>query len=332
MTLKKATKKGAKKPTKKATNKPSRKAAKKTPKQGASSKAPAKKKSAPPQPRAPRPAKPVLRQVPLYEFTAGNLCGYVRTTDPGRGVEFCRTREGPLLPAFSQEVLSLRHYLSRGEGGLLVPRQQAPCTGKVEKNGVVFRYDKTPKWPLTATAQYDLLPAGGIDATFSFRFGKTLRGFEAAVETIMPRKQLTGYYVHCDGRWAKVATGARLQLFYPRNLGAAEMIADGRWSRLRMGGTGLAIEPQGYDYPILVVREEKSAWALIYMALTEDCSTLWVNGADRTVGLGLIGADAKAQSSITCRVRVLLRQVQELSDVLPCYREFVQEARATRRR
>jgi len=220
-----------------------KKPAKKAAKKGPSRKAAPKKKSAQPKPRAPLPAKPVLRQVPLYEFTAGNLCGYVRTTDPDRGLEFCSTTEGRFLPAFSQEVLSLRHYLSRGEGGLLVPRQQAPCTGKVEKTGVVFRYDKAPKWPLTATAQYDLLSAGGIDATFSFRFGKTLRGFEAAVETIMPRKQLIGHYVHCDGRWVKVATGARLQLFYPRNLRAAEMIADGRWSRLRMGGTGLAIEP-----------------------------------------------------------------------------------------
>ncbi len=139
-------------------------------------------------------------------------------------------------------------------------------------------------------------------------------------------------YVHAGGRWTLASAGPRLQRFYPRNLGVAELIADGRWNGLRMAGVGLAVEPSGYDYPMLVVWEGHSGWALAYMALTEECSAVWVNGTERAVGLGLVGADVKARSSVTCRVRVLLCQAAQLDDVLPRYREFVQEARSTRRR
>ncbi len=273
----------------------------------------------------------VLRPVPLYEFTAGGLMGYVRLHDPDRGLEFCRAGAGRDLPAPSKEVLALRHYLMRGAGGLLAPREEVPCQGRVERGEVVFEYAKTPKWPVTASARYELLEAGGVDVTFAFSFTRPMRGFEAAVETVMPAGQPLAH-VHSGGRWRPVAAGPATKRFYPRNVGAAELIADGRWSGLRSAGVGLSVDPQGYDYPLLVVGEEGSPWNLVFMALTEECSSVWVNGADRTVGLGLIGADVKARSAATCRVRALLCEADSLDDLLPHYRAFVQQARATRRR
>jgi hypothetical protein len=272
-----------------------------------------------------------LRPLPVYEFTAGGVLGYIRLADPERGLEFSRCLHGKALPMNCKEVLSLRHYLARQEGGLLVPRDHAECAGTVEAAGAVFRYGKAPKWPVSASARYELLPQGGIDATFTFEFGRSLSGFEAGVETLLSGGQLKTY-VHAGGRWIPASAGPRLQRFYPRNLGAAELIADGRWNGLRMAGVGLAVEPSGYDYPILLVWEGHTGWALAYMALTEECSAVWVNGAERGIGLGLVGADVKAKSSVTCRVRVLLCQALQMDDVLPRYREFVQEARSTRRR
>jgi len=277
------------------------------------------------------PPAPWLRQVPLYEFWAGGLMGYVRLCDPGRGLEFHRAGEGKSLPASCREVLALRHYLARGQAGLLAPREEAECSGAVRKGEIVFEYGKAPKWPVTATARYELLAQGGVDVTIAFSFSQALRGFEAGVETVIPAAQPVSH-VHTGGRWRQVAAGPRMKLFFPRNAGAAELIADGRWNGLRMAGIGLSVEPQGYDYPLLVVKHEASPWALAHMALTEECSSVWVNGADRTVGMGLVGADVKARSSATCRARVLLCQVNSLDDVLPYYRQFVQEARATRRR
>lgn len=311
-----------------------KKAAKKVarkPKKKPEKAAPKKKAAAKPPPRAAPPPPPVLRPVPLYEFTAGGLRGFVRLTDPDRGIEFSRAEKGKALPARAREVLSLRHYLATGHGGLLVPREEAACEGKVVKQGVSFRYQKTRDWPVDATATYELLAEGGLDVTLTFGFAQRLRSFEAGLGTLMPM-ELPSIYVHSGGRWVQAAGISRVQRFYPRNLAAAELIADGRWNGLRMAGIGLAVEPRGYDYPIVVLREERSRWALIYMALTEECSAVWVNGADRHFGLGLIGADVQARSSATCRLRVLFRQAEELNDVLPCYREFVQEARTTRKR
>jgi len=283
--------------------------------------------------RADRAAKgaPVLRPLSVFEFTAGEIMGYLRLTDPDRGFEFCRGAGGGSLPATCKEVLSLRHYLARGDGGLLTPREEAECEAKVDKKGILFRYRATGKWPVEATARYDLLGAGGLDATFAFDFARDVTGFEAGIETLVPRIH-AGVYVHAGGRWTPTAVGPKLKRFYPRNLGAAELIADGRWNGLRRAGIGLSVEPQGYDYPMIIAWESNGGAALAWMALTEECSSVWVNGADRTVGMGLGGASAKAGSSITCRVRVLLCRVSQLDDVLPRYREFVQEARTTRSR
>jgi hypothetical protein len=277
-----------------------------------------------------RPKAPMLRPLPVYEFEAGGLQGYVRLADPQRGIEFSGCSEGKHLPGACKEVLSLRHYLARGEGGLLTPREESKCDGSVDKQGVVFKYGPAAKWPIDATARYELLPEGGVDVTFAFTLAKGLKGFEAGVETLTPRTQ-GNIHVHAGGKWAAAAAGPRLQRFYPRNMGVAELIADGRWNGLRMAGIGLAVEPQGYDYPMAVVWEPNTKWALAYMALTEECSSIWVNGADNALGLGLVGADIKPKSGATCRVRALLCQITQLDDILPRYRDFVQEARTTRK-
>jgi len=318
-------KKATKKAPKRAPAKGSAKAAKKrAPKASASAQGGAKaaRKSA--------PAAPVLRSLPVYEFVAGDLTGYVRLADPDRGFEFSRALQGKSLPAVCKEVLSLRHYLGRGNGGMLIPREAAECEGKADKRGITFQYRTLTKWPVEATARYELLPAGGLDATFAFAFDSEMKGFEAGIETIIPRTY-SGICVHAGGRWVTATAGPRLKRFYPRNLGAAELIADGRWSGLRMAGIGLAVEPRGYDYPMLVLWEPGTEWALLYMGLTEECSSVWVNGADRTIGMALVGANVKARSAATCRVRALLCKVNQLDDVLPYYRDFVQEARATRK-
>jgi hypothetical protein len=291
--------------------------------------------AAAPKPRAPRAAPgapaPVLRPLPIYEFTAGDLLGYARLTDPGRGFEFSGcAKDGP-LPAVCKEVLSLRHYLARGDGGLLTPREALPCEAKADKHTVVFRYEKTTKWPVETTARYELLAAGGLDASFDFRFAKEVHGFEAGIETFIP-KTYSGLYLHSGGRWLAAPVGPRLKRFYPRNLGAAELIADGRWSGLRLSGLSLAIEPDGYDYPLFVLWEPGRELALAYMGLTEDCTSIWVNGADRTIGVGLLGSTVKAGATATCRLRARLCRISDLDDVLPHYRDFVQHARATRKK
>jgi len=268
----------------------------------------------------------LLRPVPLYEFTTAGLAGHVRLTDPGRGITFSAGAEGKPLPAFSQEVLSLRHYLARADSGLLAPREESACEGKIDKQTVVFSYERPPSWPVTASARYQLLPEGGADASFAFSFAKPLWGFEAGIETLMPRYH-PSVYVHSGGAWVRAVPGPQAQRFYPRNLRAAELIADGRWDALRLAGIALAVEPQGYDYPVVVVRDERTGWALVYMALTEECSSVWVNGAHRTIGLALVGADVKAQSTANCRLRVALCQAGRLDDALSHYRGFVQEAR-----
>ncbi len=288
------------------------------------------RKESPDQPEA-RLASPVLRPVPVYEFEAGGLRGYLRLADPERGIEFSEPLAGSCLPAPCKEVLSLRHYLARGEGGLLIPREQARCEAKVDKKALVFRYGQPAKWPVTATARYDLLAEGGVDVTFSFTVARGLKGFEVGVETLTPNIG-QNIYVPMGGRWTHATAGPRLQRFYPRNMGAAELIADGRWSGLRRAGIGIAVEPRGYDYPLVVMWEPNTDWALSYMALTEECSSVWLNGAKRAVGLGLVGADMKARSAATCRVRALLCRATQLDDVVPHYREFVREARSTRRR
>lgn len=272
----------------------------------------------------------LLRPVPLYEFSVGGIAGHVRLSDPGRGIAFAGATEGKSLPTPCQEVLSLRHYLRRAECGLLAPREICPCDAKTESTGAAFTYDKAKGWPVSATARYELLPAGGVDATFAFTFAQPIRGFEAAVETLMPKAQPT-VYMHSGGSWVRAAAGPRAQRFYPRNVGAAELIADGRWEGLRQAGMSLAVDPNGYDYPMAVVRDERTGWALAYMALTEECTSVWVNGAERSIGLGLIGGDVKSRSSATCRLRVVLCLADELNDALPYYREFVQEARAKRK-
>ncbi len=274
---------------------------------------------------------PVLRQLPVYEFVSGGLMGHLRLADPDRGFEFCRAVTGRTLPAACKEVLSLQHYLSRGAGGLLAPRETADCDGQLDKTRIVFRYGKPGKWPVEATARYELLVDGGLDATFAFSFTKELKGFEAGIETIVPRTY-TGIHVHSGGRWTSASPGPKAVRFYPRNLGAAELIADGRWNGLRMAGTGLSVEPRGYDYPIVAVWEPGDEWALAYMGLTEECSSVWVNGTERSIGMALVGSNVRARSAVTCRLRVLLCRANQLDDVLPYYRDFVQEARAGRRR
>lgn len=322
-------KKSTKKASKPAPKKGATKAAKKRlPKASASTKASAK--SGAKASRKTAPAAPVLRSLPVYEFVAGDLTGYVRLADPDRGFEFSRALQGNSLPAVCKEVLSLRHYLGRGHGGMLMPREAAECEGKADKSGITFQYGKLAKWPVEATARYELLPAGGLDATFSFSFASEMKSFEAGIETIIP-KTYSGICVHAGGRWVTASAGPRLKRFYPRNIGAAELIADGRWSGLRMAGIGLAVEPRGYDYPMLVLWEPGTECALLYMGLTEECSSVWVNGADRTIGMALVGANMKARSAATCRVRALFCKVNQLDDVLPYYRDFVQEARATRK-
>ena len=279
----------------------------------------------------PRQDAPVLRPLPVFEFTAGGIMGYLRLADPDRGFEFCRGVGGGLLPMACKEVLSLRHYLARGAGGLLAPREEAECKGKADKTGVLFRYQAPSRWPIEATARYELLGAGGLDATFAFDFAKDIAGFEAGVETLVPRTH-AGVHVHAGGRWMPTAVGPKLKRFYPRNLGAAELIADGRWNGLRRAGIGLNVEPQGYDYPMIIAWEPSSDTALAWMALTEECSSMWVNGADRTVGMALGGASVRAGTSLTCRVRILMCRISQLDDALPHYRDFVQDARSTRRR
>jgi hypothetical protein len=323
---------------KKASKKPTRRAVKRgsaaaTGKSGAKAKtagrkSPKKDDQAPGQ--SARGTPPVLRPLPVYEFASGGLMGYVRLADPDRGFEFCRSLTGRALPATCREVLSLRHYLSRGAGGLLAPREMSKCDGRLDKDSITFRYGKADKWPVEVTARYDLLDNGGLDATFAFRFSKDLKGFEAGVETIVPRA-CSGIHVHAGGRWTSASPGPKAKRFYPRNVGAAEFIADGRWNGLRMAGTGLSVESRGYDYPMLVVWEPGDEWALAYMGLTEECSSVWVNGAEPALGMALVGANVRARSAVTCRLRALLCQIDQLDDVLPYYRDFVQEARTSRK-
>ncbi len=92
----------------------------------------------------------------------------------------------------------------------------------------------------------------------------------------------------------------------------------------------LLVEPHGYDYPIVVARDERTGWALVHMALTEECGSIWLNGSERAIGIGLIGADVAAKQKLTCRLRVALCRAANLDDALTPYREFVQQARARR--
>ncbi|MBN1461473.1 MAG: hypothetical protein JXA57_18245 [Armatimonadetes bacterium] len=329
MRAKKASKKAAKKAAKKSVKKATRTRSSQRP--PASSKALPQKKAGPDVARSRRSSPPVLRPLPVYQFFAGGLSGYVRLDDPGRGFEFSSGVGEVALPTTCREVLSLRHYLARGQGGVLSAREEAACTGKVNKREILFQYDKPGKWPVEASARYELLADGGLDVTFAFNFSKPLVGFEAGVETIVPRTY-AGAHVHAGGKWVTASAGPRVKRFYPRNLGAAELIADGRWAPLRMAGIGVSVEPQGYDYPMLVLWEPNLDYAVVFMGLTEECSSVWVNGTDRTVGMGLVGATVKARSSATCRLRAALCRVDNLDDVLPHYRDFVQEARSTRKR
>jgi hypothetical protein len=271
----------------------------------------------------------LLRPVPLYEFSLGGLTGYVRLTDPGRGLEFSGAAEGKSLPAFCQEALSLRHYSSHLGSGLLAPRESAQCVGKVDGDAAIFTYAALPNWPVTATARYELLPSGGADAIFAFGFSQGIPGFEAGVETLLP-KSLPAIYVHTAGSWTRAQVAPQTLRFYPRNVSAAGLMADGRWEPLRRAGMSLLVEPHGYDYPIVVARDERTGWALVHMALTEECGAIWLNGSERAIGLGLIGADVAAKQKLTCRVRVALCRAGNLDDALTPYREFVQQARARR--
>jgi hypothetical protein len=281
---------------------------------------------------APRAAKAkqaasLLQPVPLYEFSLGGLTGYVRLTDPGRGIEFSGATEGRSLPAFCQEALSLRHYFSQLRSGLLTPRDDAPCGGKIDGDAAIFTYAALPDWPVTATVRYELLPEGGVDAAFDFGFSQAIPGFEAGVETLLP-KSLPAIYVHTAGSWARAQVAPQTLRFYPRNASAAGLMADGRWAPLRRAGISLLVEPHGYDYPIVVARDERTGWALVHMALTEECGAIWLNSSERAVGLGLIGADVAAKQQLTCRLRIALCRAENLDDTLPHYREFVQQARA----
>ena len=148
MRAKKPTKKAAKASPKKASAKPAKKRATKT---SAATKAAAKAAAS----RKSAPASPVLRPLPVYEFVAGDLTGYVRLADPDRGFEFSRATQGTSLPVVCKEVLSLRHYLGRGSGGILIPREAAECAAKADKAGITFEYRKLAKWPVEATARYE---------------------------------------------------------------------------------------------------------------------------------------------------------------------------------
>lgn len=272
---------------------------------------------------------PVFRPIALYEFSAGGIEGQARLQDPGRGIALTGGSHGKALPARASETLSLRHYLCRARGGLLAPREEAPCEGKLEGNVLVFRYQQTRTWPVAAEARYTLLSQGGVEVAFTFTPTKALAGFEAGVETVFA-DALPAVHVHCGGSWVRVAAGHGIRC-YPRDLGAAELVADGRWDALRSAGVSVNVEPQGYDYPIAVVREEATGWALVQMALTEECTSLWVNAAEGSVGLCLVGDDLKAAEAATCRARLALCRAERLDEALVPYREFVQEARAGRR-
>lgn len=271
---------------------------------------------------------PGFRPIALYEFSAGGLDGQARLQDPGRGLALTGGSQGKALPARASETLSLRYYLCRARGGLLAPREEAPCEGKLEGNALVFRYQQTRTWPVAAEARYTLLPQGGVEAAFAFTPTKALAGFEAGVGTVFA-DALPAVHVHCGGSWVRVAAGHGIR-FYPRDLGAAELVADGRWDALRSAGVSVNVESQGYDYPIAVMRDEASGWALVQMALTEDCTSLWVNAAEGSVGLCLLGDDLEAGKAVTCRMRLALCQADRLDEALVPYREFVQEARAGR--
>jgi len=274
-------------------------------------------------------APPPLRPVPLYEFALGGLVGQVRLSDPGLGIELLSACDGKSLPAYSREVLSLRHYFARGENGLLAPREEANCAGSTDGYAVTFDYQQPRNWPVEASVRYELLTQGGLDATFAFHFARPLKAFEAGIETLMPRSQPM-VYIHSAGAWLRAIAGPQAQRFYPRNAWAAELMADGRWDALRLAGISLVVETHGYDYPMAVVRDERTGWALSYMALTEECTAIWINGPHRTLGLSLIGADVRAQEEVLCRLRVVLCQADSLDDTLVHYRSFVQQARTRR--
>jgi len=270
-----------------------------------------------------------LRRVTLYEFETGQLRGHLSGMGANPGINLTAGADGKPLTPSGASMMTLSHYLCSSNIGPYAPLKAEDRRQELHGDSLVIHFPATPHWPLEATVCYTLCETGRIDSIFHFDFRADFPSFEAQVTSTFADSAGVSN-LHIDGNWFRPALTGKDFSFFARDRFAEMLVQDGRWDFNVIEGYRVLLDERGYDYPILVLLEEKSGWALVQMCLIDECPSIALCSTPRQHNFSLVGRSVKQGETLTCHARLAYGQFRGLEGILPLYHQFVREVREGR--
>lgn len=263
----------------------------------------------------------LVTERPVYEFKVGDMHGYVRPIGHHHGLIINGHANQPITKA-RMCTMNLEHYVCADGHGPFVPRKTELQSYRVEGQRLTIDFAPTEEWKLESSLEYDFSSSEYIDVTFTFRFAKDYRNFEAFVASYMhnPVPPL----LKTDGIWLRLQPERGWQMFAAKSAEHAKMVEDGRWSWFPDSLRSKVIDTF-YDLPVLVTRDDTTGYALIQMVDPRECMGLSPNTFAPAHDLSLIGHDVKEGDVVIVPVRLLYRQIESMDEVEALYEEFLSD-------
>ena len=268
---------------------------------------------------------PSLRSSLLYEFSTGDLQGFIRPRGHYHGLSLIG-RDGRIITKPGLCTLNLEHYCQEGRCAPFLPRTVCTKYHEVSSGHLSIHFTATSEWPLSSTITYSPGPDSTMDVEFEFEFYKSFRAFEAFIASyFQPGKPA---YVHTDGGWERPEMGGDEQLFFARDDSCAGQVLDGRWDWLVNAGLRARVSPRRYGSAILVHWDEDSGWAFVQMVDPDLCPSISTNTFANAQDIALVGRDVGEGERIRAKARIIHVKMEEIGEIEEIYEDFLKEVAA----
>jgi glyoxylase-like metal-dependent hydrolase (beta-lactamase superfamily II) len=260
-----------------------------------------------------------LRGSLLYEFSAGDLQGFIRPRGDHHGLSLIGHGKPITKPGLC--TLNLEHYCASGICAPFLPRVVSRKFYEVSNGGLTLHFSPTSDWPVNSEITYRPDDDSTVNVEFDFEFIRRFDAFEAFIASYFHGSA----YIHTADGWERPAVGGNEQLFFARDDQGAEQVLDGRWSWLGDAGLVAKLDTRRYQSAILVDWDEESGWALAQMVDPALCPSISTNTFADAQDISLIGRDVMEGERVVARVRVIYRKIGELGILEDEYGEFLKE-------
>ncbi len=256
---------------------------------------------------------------PSWRFKRARIQGYIAGGGE-HGVEITDAGDG--LPGTRPMCLNLEHYYSRScHNGRFVPRSRAKVTSTCVGDAVVVTIDPHDAWEVRTEITFMVLDMPAVEAHYRFRFLAPFAGFEALVSNYF--LDPTEPYIHLGGAWKRPRLGDGEHRFWAKGPDQADNIRAVYPKELTPADSiELAIDPDYYDYPIMITPVRNTRSSIVTVVEPQHCSSLSANRRWNAHDFSLIAQDVKQGQEVSCRAWLACCELASLDDAIQLYDEL----------